>query len=65
MIILYTLGEAASSLPGAVHAVPAVWRSLQSTPGAGARGRPAGQFALMAEMQKDGHITKSQCLGFK
>lgn len=49
MITLYILGEAVPSLPGAVHAVPAVWRSLQSAPGARARGRPAGHFVLMAE----------------
>lgn len=44
MIRLYVLGEA-----GAVHAVPAVWRPLQPHPGAGARGRPARHFVLMAE----------------
>lgn len=52
--MLYILGETVPSLPGAVHAVPAVWRSLQSTPGAWARGRPAGHFVLMAETQKMG-----------
>lgn len=44
----YILGEEVPSLPGAVHAVPAVRGSLQSTPGSWARGRPARHFVLMA-----------------
>lgn len=52
VIIEYVLGEAVPSLPGAVHAVPAVRRTLQSAPGAWARGRPARHFALMAETKE-------------
>lgn len=44
----YILGEEVPCLPGAVHAVPAVRGPLQSTPGSGARGRPARHFVLMA-----------------
>lgn len=49
MTMLHVLGEAVPSLPGTAHAVPAVWRPLQSSPGAWARGGPAGHFVLMAE----------------
>lgn len=45
----HVLGKVVPSLPAAVHAVPAVRGSLQSTPGAWARGWPAGDFVFVAE----------------